>query len=194
MRKQLCMIGLAAVLATPVAFAGSMPSGSVAGYLTMSEIDSGGSDDGMGFGIRGWASVNGPWFVHGEYQTTDTDDFDITLQSLRLGGGIVGEMGPGSMWLLKGEYIDFGSDLDQAGFGVHGGVLFEASPSVGLFATLGYLTTDDTDGLEFDIGGKFSFSKDWALVVDYRSYMGSVDPSGDIDLTDLRVGAAYSFY
>ena len=195
--KSLRLISIAAMLAVaPAAFAGDMPKGSVAGYLTMSEVDfgGGGSDDGMGFGIRGWASVNGPWFVHGEYQTTDTDDFDITLQSLRLGGGYAGEVNSTTMWLVKGEYIDFGSDLDQAGFGVHGGMMLHPSPQLGLYGTVGYLTTDDTDGLELDLGVSFAFTKEFAGVFDYRTYMASVDPSGDIDLTDLRVGVAYMFY
>jgi len=192
--KRLCTMALAALLAAPAAFAAEMPAGSIAGYLTMSEIDVGGTDDGIGFGIRGWASVNGPWFVHGEYQSTETDDFDITLQSLRLGGGYAGELNPTAMWLVKGEFIDFGSDVDQDGLGIHGGVMFFPSPQFRLFGTLGYITTDDTDGLELDVGAGIAFTKEWAGVIDYRTYMGSVDPSGDIDLTDLRIGVAFSFY
>ena len=193
--KRLCLMGLVAMLAAPVAFAGSMPAGAIVGYLTQSGFDTGNADDaGMGFGIRGWASVSGPWFVHGEYQSTTTDDFDVDLQSLRLGGGFAGEMSKGAYWIAKAEYIDFGSDLDQGGFGVHGGAMLSVSDAVGVFGTLGYLTTDDTDGLELDIGAKFAFTKEWAGVLDYRTYMGSVDPSGDLDLTDLRIGASYTFY
>lgn len=196
MVKKMCMVGVAALLASPMAFAGSMPAGAVAGYLTNTGVDLGGGvdDDGMGFGIKGWASVNGPWFVHGEYQTTTLDDSDLDIQSLRLGGGFAGDMGDGMMWTAKAEYIDFGSDFDQAGFGVHGGLLFNAGQPLSGFVTLGYLTTDDTDGLEFDVGGKYSFTKEWAGFVDYRSYMGSVDPDGDFEVTDLRIGAAYTFY
>lgn len=197
--KRLCMIGLVAMLAAPAAFAGGMPAGAVTGYLTQSGVDIDvpgfkGDDDGMGFGIRGWASVSGPWFVHGEYQTTTLDDSDQDLQSLRLGGGFAGELSKGSYWIVKGEYVDFGSDFEESGFGVHGGALFSASDSFGFFGTLGYLSLEDTDGLEFDVGGKFSFTKEWGLSVDYRSYLGSVDPDGDFTVDDLRVGATYTFY
>lgn len=192
--KKLCMIGAAALLASaPAAFAG-MPMGQVTGYITSEKIDLGGGNDdsATGFGFRGWASVNGPWFVHGEYQAVGFDGGDIN--QLRLGGGFAGEMSKGTMWLVKAEYIDTGSDLDQAGFGVHGGLMFNASDAVGLFGTLGYITTDDTDGLEIDVGGKFAFTKEWGGVIDFRDYFGSVDPNGDFKLSDLRFGVSYSFY
>ena len=194
--KSLSILVLAAALAAPAASAAEMPKGSIAGYITMTELDLGsfGNDDGTGFGVRGWGSVNGPFFVHGEYQTTTLDDSDIDVSQLRLGGGLVGELGPGSMWIGKAEYITTGSDLDQSGFGIHGGAMFSASPQLHLMGTLGYLVTDDTDGLEFNVGGSFSFTREFSAVIDYRSYMGSVDPSGDFDLTDLRFGVAYMFY
>jgi hypothetical protein len=198
MMKSLPMLVLVAALAAPAAFAADMPTGSVAGYVTMTDVDAGpgATDDGMGFGVRGWASVNGPWFVHGEYQTTTLDDSDTDVDQLRIGGGLVGEMQPGTMWLAKGEYISVSNDFadDQTGFGVHGGIMFHPSQQFGLFGTLGYLTTSDTDGLEFNIGGSFSFTRELAGFVDYRSYMGSVDPTGDLDLSDLHVGVAYMFY
>jgi len=195
--KKLRMIALAALLVTPAAFAGDMPAGQFGGYLTMTDAD---FDDGVGFGIRGWASVNGPWFVHGEYQTvgleipTPFGGIDVDLNELRFGGGLVGEMQKGMMWLAKAEYIDFGSDFDQAGFGVHGGLMFEPAPALGLFATLGFLTTDDTDGLELNFGGSYAFTREWSGIVDYRSYMGDVDGGGDFEITDIRFTAAYSFY
>jgi len=197
--KCLSMLVLVAALAAPAAFAADMPAGSVAGYITMTDLDlgAGGQDDGMGFGVRGWASVNGPWFVHGEYQTTTLDDSNFDVDQLRIGGGLVGEMQEGTMWLAKGEYISISSDAfadDQTGFGAHGGIMFAASPQFHLFGTLGYLSTSDTDGLEFNLGGSFSFTRELAAFLDYRSYMGSVDPSGDLDLTDMHFGVAYMFY
>lgn len=200
MMKKVCMVGLvAAMAAAPAAFAGSMPAGALAGYVTMSELDieDVGNDDGTGFGIRGWASLNGPWFVHGEYQTTSLDDADIDLESLRLGGGFAGEIQRGTMWLVKGEYIDLGSDADEDGFGVHAGVMFSATEQFGLFGTLGYLTLNDTDGLELNLGAKVAFTKEWAGVLDYRTYMGEYDVSGvtgDFTVDDIRFGVAYMFY
>jgi len=194
--KKLYVLALAALLAAPTAFARNMPKGEIAGYLTSVSLDRGGpfgDDSGTGFGVRGWAAINGPWFVHGEYQTVSLDDFDADLESLRIGGGMVGQINPTMMWLAKAEYIDFGSDADQAGFGVHGGVMFHANDMFGFGGTLGYLTTDDTDGIEVNVGGKVSFTKEFAGVVDLRNYMGSVDPNGDFDVFEIRVGVAYMF-
>ena len=197
--KKLYAVVLTALFATPAAFAADMPTGSVAAYLAQTTLDfggPGGDDSGTGFGVRGWATIAKPWFVHGEYQTVSLDDFNIDIESLRIGGGLTGEINQqGLMWLAKGEFIDFGSDAGggQAGFGVHGGVLFNMSPMFGMSGTLGYLTTDDTDGLEFNVGGKLSFTREFAGVVDIRNYMGSVDPSGDFDVFELRIGVAYMF-
>lgn len=191
--KNLQLMGLAAVLAAPTAFAGDMPAGQFAGFVTMSsaEVEDTGffdfDDDGTGFGLRGWASVNGPIFVHGEYQTVGLDDTDLDVNQLRLGGGYAMDM-----WIVKAEYIDFGSDLDQAGFGVHGG-LHTMSDQLGFFGTVGYLTTDDTDGIELNAGVSFAFNPQFSGVVDYRIYMGSIDPDGDLTVGDLRVGVAYNF-
>lgn len=197
--KRLFMMGLAAMLAAPAAVAGDKPAGSIAGYLTNSSIDieGFGDDDGTGFGLRGWASISGPWFVHGEYQTTSLDNFNGDLESLRIGGGLVGELSGDAMWLVKAELVDFGSDTDEDGIGVHGGAMFSATPAFGLFGTLGYLSLNDTDGLELNVGAKLSFTKELSGVLDYRTYMGEYDfggASGDFEVTDLRLGVAYSFY
>lgn len=197
--KRLCIMGLVAMLSAPAAFAGDHPAGSIAGYLTNSSLDieGFGDDDGTGFGLRGWASISGPWFVHGEYQTTSLDNFNADLESLRIGGGLTGELGGNAMWLAKAELVDFGSDTDEDGIGIHGGAMLSATPAFGLYGTLGYLSLNDTDGLELNVGAKLSFTKELAGVVDYRTYMGEADFGGasvDFEVTDLRLGLAYSFY
>jgi hypothetical protein len=194
--KNAYLAGLAALLATPLAFAGDMPKGQFGGHVTLSSAEvedtPGGfadfDDDGTGFGIKGWGMVNENVFLHGEYQTVTTDDFDIDIDQIRLGGGYAS-----GNWIFKGEYIDTGSDLDQAGFGVHGG-LHTGSGNVGFFGTVGYLMLDDVDGLELDVGGSFGINRDWSIVADYRIFMGSLDPDGDLTLGDLRIGAAYNFH
>ena len=199
--RNFSMLVLVAALAAPAAFAAEMPKGSMAGYLTMSELDieGFGKDDGTGFGVRGWASINGPFFLHGEYQTTglDVGGADGDLESLRLGGGMVGDMGGGTMWIGKAELVDFGSDADEDGFGFHGGMMFHPSPQFGLYGTLGYLMLNDTDGLELNLGASMSFTKELAGVLDYRTYLGEYDiggTTGDFTVTDLRLGIAYLFY
>ena len=192
-------LALAALLGTPAAFAGDMPSGAIEGYLVSAALDRGGGNDanGTGFGVKGWAAIAKPWFVHGEYQTVSLDfpgpGGKADLESLRIGGGMVGEINPTMMWLGKAEYIDFGSDADQAGFGLHGGVIFNMNATFSMLGTLGYITTDDTDGLELNVGGKMNFTREFAGVADLRNYMGSVDPNGDFDVFEVRVGVAYMF-
>jgi len=192
--KTFCILGLAAVLASPAAFAaGDMPKGSVSGYLTMTDVDVGGfTDDGTGIGIRGWAQISGMFFAHGEFQTSSLDNSDV--DQLRVGGGVIGSINPSAMWLAKAEFISIGNDFsDQSGIGVHGGAMFMPAPAVDLFGTVGYLTTDDTDGIEINVGGGYAFSRMLGGFIDYRTYMGSVDPNGDFEVSDIHVGVSMKF-
>jgi hypothetical protein len=185
----------AAFLLLPVMASAAAPAGQIAVYLANPIIDYGNtySNSGTGFGVRGWGMLNPSWFLHGEYQSTEAEDADVTVQSLRLGSGFVGSMGGETLWLVKGEYVDFGSDLEQSGFGVHGGIMLESESALSYAGTLGYLSTDDTDGLEVNVGAHYAFNPQWGAVLDYRNYMGSVDPSGDFDLSEFRLGGTFTF-
>ncbi len=188
--KKYFMMGLAALLATPVAFAaGQMPMGMIAGHVTMLDAD---FDDGTGFGIRGWGKVADNAFVHGEYSMVGLETpggIDVDVNELRFGGGIIGALQQNAMWFGKLEYIDLGSDFaDGDGFGVHGGAMFPMAPALGLFGSVGFIKFDDDDGLEFNIGGHYAFTKEVSGILDYRAY------SGDADLTELRFAVGYMFY
>jgi hypothetical protein len=193
MSKKICLSGLAAMLAAPMAFAGDMPRGQIGGHVTMTsvEVEDTGffdfDDDGNGFGIRGWGMIQGPFFFHGEYQTVTLDDSDLDVDQLRFGGGWSQDV-----WLAKIEYIDTGSDLDQSGIGVHGG-LRTMSGQMGFHGTVGYLSLDDADGPELNVGVSFAFTPELSGVVDYRTFLGSLDPDGDLTLSDLRIGVMYGF-
>lgn len=193
--KNLSRVVGAAALSLPFLAAASAPAGQVTGYLANPIVDYGSTygNSGTGFGIRGWGMLSPSWAVHGEFESTEMEDADVTAQSLRLGAGFVGATGGPMKWLAKGEYVDLGSDLDQSGFGVHAGLMVEPQSALSWFGTLGYLSTDDTDGLEVNVGAHYAFSPRWGGVLDYRNYMGSVDPSGDFDLSEFRLGAAFSF-
>ena len=187
--KKLCAVAVAFMLATPVAFAAEQPIGAVAGHVTMLDAD---FDDGTGFGIRGWMSVGeGGGFVHGEYSLVSLETpggIDVDVNELRMGGGMMGDLQQGAKWIGKLEYIDLGSDFDADGFGLHGGAMFDPAPGFGLFGTVGFVDLGDDDGIEFNIGGKYSFTRDLAGILDYRAY------SGDGDLTELRFAIAYMLY
>ena len=196
--KKIALSVCAGALMLPAVSMAAPPAGQVAVYLTNAGIDFGGGNDdsGTGFGVRGWGMVNPNWFIHGEYEATTLDDSDLKIDQIRVGGGYVSEMSPGTMWLAKAEYVSFGFDdfvPDQSGFGVHGGIILMADQPFSVMGTVGYLTTDDTDGIELNVGASYAFNKQWGGVVDYRTYMGSVDPSGDVTVSDLRIGVTYSF-
>jgi hypothetical protein len=184
--KKFYAVGLAALLAAPMAFADEMPTAALAGHVTMLDAD---FDDGTGFGVRGWGKVGQSGFVHGEYSMVTLSDTDLDVNELRFGGGIMGELQKGAHWLAKAEYIDFGSDLDADGFGLHGGAGVEVSPQAGIFGTVGFIDVGEEDGLEFNIGGKMKFSKELAGILDYRMFSGS-----NFDVSELRFGVAYLIY
>jgi len=172
-------------------------TGAIAGFLSKVEVDDEvlGKDDGTGFGARGWFGFGGP-FAHFEYQTVTLDDSDIDVNELRLGGGLSGEINRQFEVFGKAEYLDFGSDLELDGFGVHGGVKLAASPQVQIMASVGYLMlsgdADDATGLEFDLNALFKFTRQFGGFFGYRSWMGSLDDSNtDLDVSDLRVGGVF---
>jgi hypothetical protein len=200
MKNQLVVV-VAALLASPAAFAGDMPKGQVGGYVTSeayeADFDAGGTadDDGTGFGVRGWFGMPNGVFFHGEWQTVsmDADDFD----QMRIGGGYAKSINDTMGWLAKGEYIalDNGSGVDQTGFGVHGGLHGHVN-KFGWFATGGLLSLEDGDGFEVNGGVSFDFTPALAGVVDVRSFAGSFETAGvdyDLALVDFRVGLNYSF-
>jgi hypothetical protein len=185
----------AAILFLPVVAQGAASDGQITGYLANPIIDYGSiyANSGTGLGLRGWARVHPNWLLHGEYQTTEMEETKTKVDSLRLGAGFVRDLGGAAMWLVKGEYVDFGPDLEQAGFGVHGGVMLQSDSALSWSGTLGYLSTDDTDGLEINVGAHYAFNPKWGAVLDYRNYMGNADPSGDFDLSEFRLGGTFTF-
>jgi len=171
------------------------PSGQVAVFGTMSEAEissgpSSVSDDGNGFGIKGWFAPVGGFFLHAEYQVTALDNAD--LESLRAGGGYYYALTKELGLYGYGEYIDFGSDFDENGFGVHGGAHYQIMPQLGIDGTLGYLMLDDTDGLEASVEAQFNFTKMLGVFAGFRTYMGSGD-GFDLDVTDIRAGGVLTF-
>ena len=192
MNKKMWVVGLAALLAAPVAFAADMPKGSIAGHITMLDAD---FDDGIGPGIRGWGRVGQAGFIHGEYSMvgleiqTGLGTFDVDVNELRLGGGLTGDIQADMMWMAKAEYIDLGSDLDSDGFGIHGGLMFQAAPAIHVFGSVGLLDLGDDDGLELNFGGSYAISRDLAAIVDYRTFSGDF-----VDVTELRFALGYMFY
>lgn len=186
MTRHAALAVLLLTCATAVSAAG--PSGQVAAYGTMSEIevDPGSSDDGNGFGIKGWfAPFGNGVFFNAEYQTTALDFID--LESLRAGGGYYHPLGKTTGVFGYAEFIDLGSDVDESGFGVHGGVHHQFMPMFGVQGQLGYLMLDDTDGLEAGVEAQFNFTPMIGAFAGFRTYLGA-DDFADVTITDVRAG------
>jgi hypothetical protein len=196
------LIGVAALLAAPAAFAGDMPKAQLGGYLVSeaieAESDFGDSDDdGTGFGIRGWAGLPNGVFFGGEYQTVSMDE---DLDQMRLGGGYSAEINPRLGWLARGEYVnlsDDGGNADQSGFGGHGGV-YGMVNRFSWFVTGGLLVLEDGEAVEFNGGVAYAFIPALSGMVDFRSFSGTFEQPviGDVDvvLADFRIGLSYNFH
>lgn len=178
------------------------PMGQVDVYATQSRLDLGfANDDNTGMGVKGWVGFGIP-FVHFEYQSTSLDfggpGGSVDLQSFRIGGGGAFKVADPFMVFGKAEYVDFGNDVDENGFGIHAGGIFLPGPAMDLAASIGYLSLNRTDGFEYNVRAGFHFTPNWGAFVDYRDYLGKDDSRGpgvpdDFEVQDIRGGVTFSF-
>lgn len=182
MKNLIAAVSLA-VLA-PAALAQGTTTGSAGGYLVHERIEGGGgSESGLGFGVKGHLVFNQNLFAGVELQ-------DAELSSFRIGGGILLPAGPATQWALGAALVD--KDVED-GFGFFGGLKHELNPQLSLTGALGYLLLGDIDGLELTLGGGYKIDRYWTAFADLRLFQGSVDGGGDVDSTEFRFGAAYNF-
>lgn len=193
--KKLLVVAAGLFAAAPV-FAAPMGELSIYAANVSLDIEGAGDDDGTGFGANGWVALNGPVFLHGEYQTVELDDFGVDIESLRLGGGLYHAASKQLGFLGKVEFVDLGSDVDEDGFGIHGGAVMHASEMLGLFGTLGYLSLNDSDGFEINLGAGLKFTKQIGAFIDYRTFLAEDDSGGtttDVDVAEIRGGISFLF-
>lgn len=165
-------------------------------YYVNSEIEiGGGDDDGGGFGIGGLFRVGDQAYLDAEYQSAETDDFDIEIDQLRFGIGVHSRAMEGGLTFYgQGEYASIEVEgEDESGFGLHGGAILPLSPQFYLRGEIGYLTLDDFDGLEYTIGGAFDLSEQFGLFLDYRVTPLEDDNDNEVDFTDLKLGGRFLF-
>lgn len=189
-----------ALVALPVAGMAADPFQSVGLYFLNTDVEvtsptGSGDDDGDGFGIDGLFRVGDQAFIDAEYQSSETDDFDIEIDQLRFGLGFHSLATEGGVTLYgQGEYVSFESDGDdESGFGLHGGAILPLSPQFHLRGDLGYLTLDDSDGFEFTFGGQFDLNPQFGLFADYRMTSLEDDNDNELDITDIKLGGRFLF-
>ena len=199
------VIALGLLGCTQVSYAEPDPFVSVGLFFTPVnelKIDVGGvgnaSPDGTGFGVR--AEVGGALHLHGEYMDAALDEngVDLDVTDSRLGIGYRSHFENGYLQ-ASAEYVGIklealGDSSTDEGTGVHIGGGFNASETVTLFARVGMISLDDTDGSEYRLGVNASLNENTALYVQYRSLMLSEDAAdADYDANDLRLGLNFSF-
>lgn len=180
----------------PMASMASDPFQHVDAYLVSTNLEIGGvDDDGDGFGISGSFRVGEQAFIDAEYQSTETDDFEIEIDQLRLGLGFHSmESTAGLTFYGQGEYLQFDANGDdEDGFGLHGGILIAATEQLRFKGELGYLTLDDVDGLEYTLGASFDITPNIGLFADYRLTGLEDDNNNELDLTDVKLGVSMLF-
>lgn len=166
-------------------------------FVLNSEIDLGpADDDGNGFGVKGAFQVHDSVFLTGEYQGVEYDDSEADLDQIRLGAAFgpgAGSRGAGLYG--QGEYINLDLDgaSDQDGLGGHVGYGLPVNDRIRLHGQAGYVLLDDVDGPEFLVGGTYKFTPNIGAFADYRMSFLDVDGGGDLDLSDLRIGARFYF-
>lgn len=152
-------------------------------------------DDGDGFGVKGAFRVADPIYLTGEFQSTELDDSNADVDELRLGaafGDGAGARAGGLYGRLQYVELDFESG-DDDGFGGHIGYALPVSPQFRLYGEAGYLLLDDLDGPELLGGVTYQFAPNLAAFADFRTSMLDIDGGGDLDLSQFRVGARFSF-
>lgn len=180
----------------PIAGMASDPFQHVDAYIVSTELDIGpADDDGDGFGLSGTFRVGDQAFIDAEYQSAETDDFDIEIDQIRLGLGFHSmESTAGLTFYGQGEYLQFEADGDdEDGFGLHGGLLLAATEQLRFKGQLGYLTLDDVDGMEFTVGAAFDITQQFGLFADYRLSSLEDDNNNELDITDVKLGVSLLF-
>jgi len=158
-----------------------------------------GDDSGDGFGIRGGAKFADSAFLYGEYQKNEFDA-GFEVQYLRGGLGYIFSNSDSVEFYGKAEVANVelddgaGGSADETGFGVHGGIAFKPAPAIRIFGEVGYLDIGDAgDGLEYTIGGAFSFTDNLGIIADYRVSNLEDDTGTEVELSDLQLGVRFTF-
>lgn len=147
------------------------------------------TDDGEGFGVKGWSPMSRNMVFTGEYQSVSYDRGTPDNTQYRIGAGFIGDRGGGMLV----EYISAQDYIEADGIGVH---LRMGGPN--LYAQVGYVSLNDnfeeSHGLELASGLSFTNHRGTGIFVDIRhTQLKGQETKVEIETTDVRAGVRIGF-
>lgn len=189
MRKSVAMGAIAALgLAAPAFAAEGFSYNLIEGGYVSSELDVGpGTADGDGFTLSGSTELGESIFGFAGYTSTDLEG--LTLSQFSLGAGFHWPLNP-LLDLVSGvsyerlKLEDLGSD---GGFGLNVGLRGRPMPQLELAGGIKYVDFgNDADDMVFSIGGRWYFTEQFAIGLDYSR-------QDDLDLSHWGFSLRYDF-
>ncbi len=183
-------------------------------YIPSAEYEEDGLElDGDGFGVLGQFSVSSNNYITVEYSATEQDEqfsnatVTADIEQIRVGFGGTFPIGnPQLSGVFQAEFIsiDFDYEIIQPGFtetdnesesglGGHAGLIYSPNPQVDLYGQIGYLSLDELDGPEFKVGVRIKTNEQFSVFANYRASRLEADFDQDVDVNDIRLGAAIHF-
>ncbi|MDT0619760.1 hypothetical protein RM531_14880 [Salinisphaera sp. P385] len=181
--------------------------GELEGNFNNTPIGVRGEEDYDGFGFKGSIDITPNLFIESAYDDIEVDDGDSEFEFLSGGLGLRTAIGNNANPLdLYGvvtyESVDgrlLGADFEADGYGITGGLRWQASPQLEInpyISHLDYGEIDDSDadldGLRFGVDGVFNVNDVFALTAGYRmTKLEAEDSTGSIDLdleNEIRLG------
>jgi hypothetical protein len=146
-------------------------------YVNLAYVDTdfdGVGQSADGFGLRGSIGFAENWLAFGEYSAQSVQDVDIDTMTVGFGGhygiaeniDLVGRLG----WTQVDFSVPGLGDIDDDGYLIDAGLRGRAGEAVELEGGLRYTDySDGGDDTAFMFGGRFHFTKTWALGAEYQS-------------------------
>lgn len=155
-----------------------------------------GDEDFAGFGFAGIWQVSPTAVVRGEFDASEGDDVDLTLDILRLGVAVAGRLGntigyAGVDYTRLKLSVEGDSDSENGVTPMVG--LMSDQEAVTFLADAGYVIMDDVDGPY--VNGEITFTgfAPLGLFVGYRYYFLEGEGGIDLDYSQLRGGVRCQF-
>jgi len=155
-----------------------------------------GDEDFEGFGFAGIWQVSPTALLRGDFDSSEADDVDLTLDILRVGVAVAGRH-ENTIGYAGVDYtrlrleVEGDSDSESGITPVLG--LMSDQGVVTFLADAGYLIMDDVDGPY--VNGEISFTglEPLGVFVGYRYYFLDGEGGVDLDYSQLRGGVRYQF-